>query len=67
MFLVILVLCSQINRPPANDDSCSLISMPIWIFAASDTALRHISPTDVWPVKLRSLLQEVLSLPPIAT
>jgi hypothetical protein len=51
-FLVILVLCGQINRPPANGNSCPLISMPIWILAASDTALRHISPTDVGPVKL---------------
>jgi hypothetical protein len=64
-FLVILVVCGQINRPPVNGDSCPSISMPIWILAARDTALRHISPTDVWPVKLRSLLQEVLSLPPM--
>jgi hypothetical protein len=65
MFLVILVLCGQIDRTPANDDSCPSISMPIWIFAARDTPLRHISLTGVWPVKLRSLLQEVLSLPPM--
>jgi hypothetical protein len=64
-FLVILVLCGQISQPPANGNSCPMISMPIWIFAARDTALRHISPTDVWPVKLRSLLHEVLSLPPM--
>jgi hypothetical protein len=26
-FLVILVLCGQVNQPPANGDSCPLISM----------------------------------------
>jgi hypothetical protein len=42
-FLVILVICGQINRPPANGNSYPSISMPIWFFAARDTALRHIS------------------------
>jgi hypothetical protein len=35
-FLDILVLCGQINRPPANGESCPSISMPIWILAARD-------------------------------
>jgi hypothetical protein len=53
-FLVILVFCGQFNQPPVNGDSCPSISKPIWIFAARDTALRQISSTDVWLVKLRT-------------
>jgi hypothetical protein len=40
-FLVILVLCGQVNRPPANGNSCPSISMPIGILAARDTALLY--------------------------
>jgi hypothetical protein len=50
LFLVIFVLCGQINQPPANGDSRPLISRPIWTFDAVYTALRPISATDVWPV-----------------